>query len=91
MSANSKANKRERILRCDYFTMERYTLAEAEIFENDGTSFISLFAQNSAIVVKVDGVDYSVPAGRSCLIPAGIKNFTVEGAEPSARILVVHI
>lgn len=91
MSANSKANKRERILRCDYFTMERYTLAEAENFENDGTSFISLFAQNSAIVVKVDGVDYSVPAGRSCLIPAGIKNFTVEGAEPSARILVVHI
>jgi mannose-6-phosphate isomerase len=91
MSANSKANKRERILRCDYFTMERYTLAEAENFENDGTSFISLFAQNSAIVVKVDGVDYPVPAGRSCLIPAGIKNFTVEGAEPSARILVVHI
>jgi mannose-6-phosphate isomerase class I len=71
--------------------MERYTLTEAEKFENDGTSFVSLFAQNAPIVVKVDGVEYPVPAGRSCLIPAGIKSFTIEAAQPSARILVVHL
>ena len=50
-----------------------------------------LMSKYSGTDVKVDGVEYNVPAGRSCLIPAGIKSFTVEAVEPSARVLAVHI
>lgn len=91
MSAVAKANKRERVLRCDYFTMERYTLAEPEPVEADGRSFRAVFAAQGSVKIVSDLSETLVEHGRSCLIPAEMRAYQIVPIEDSATILTVEV
>ena len=87
MHAAAPGNKRERLIRSDYFTLERFTLAAPEPMVADGTSFKVLFAAAGGLVLRDGAGETEVPAGRSCLVPASLGEYSVEPAGASATVL----
>ena len=78
MPSASPSNLRERVLRSDYFSMERWTLSGPERFVQDGSSFRVLFALSGDFAVKTpSGAEFEIPFGRSCLVPARMGECTV--------------
>ena len=90
MKATAASNKREKILRCDFFTLEKYVLAEAEPFLPDGSSFRVVFVSEGSINIRWAGGETSVPHGRSCLIPASMPPYTIIPADDTATIITVE-
>ena len=84
MKAADPRNKRERVVRSDYFTMERHELAAPEPFDLDGRSFRVLFAARGALLVRDGDRETPVPEGRSCLLPASLGRGSVAPADASA-------
>ena len=85
MKAADPRNRRERVVRSDYFTMERYELAAPEPFALDGRSFRVLFAARGALLVReAGGRETLVPEGRSCLLPAALGEGAVAPADAAA-------
>lgn len=82
MPAAAAANKRERVVRSEYFTMERWTLREPEPACADGASFRVLFALDGALQIRSAALPepFVVPAGRSCLVPASFGDYVFAGA-----------
>lgn len=91
LNSSNEANRRERILRCDYFTMERFTLTATESFTSNGSSFTTVFAATADIKISGEGFDIVVPKGRTCLIPACVKAFDITPVSGFAAILTVHL
>ena len=75
---------RDRVVRSDYFTMDRYALAAPEPFELDGRSFRVLFPVRGALLVRDGDRETPVPEGRSCLLPAALGRGSVAPADASA-------
>ncbi|MGI5869141.1 MAG: type I phosphomannose isomerase catalytic subunit [Kiritimatiellia bacterium] len=91
MNAAAAGNKRDRVLRCDFFTMERFSLTVPEPFESDGASFRVLFAPDHDVAITwADGRE-TLPAGRSCLIPAAMPPYTLAPAGAAATVLAVEV
>ena len=84
MKAADPRNRRERVVRSDYFTMERYELAAPEPFSLDGRSFRVLFAARGALDVRDGDRVTRVPEGRSCLLPAALGEGAVAPADAAA-------
>lgn len=91
MSATNKINKRERILRSDFFTMERLSLSEKEPVEPDGTSFRILFAARGEAAISWDEGSQRVPNGRTCLIPANMPPYVIEPDADGATLISVEV
>ncbi len=81
MTPSNQCNRRDRVLRCDYFSMERYMLTDREDFAGDGTSFCAMFVPASPVKLTTAAGDFTIPAGRSCLIPACMGDFSASPAE----------
>lgn len=90
MKAAAAANKRDRLLRCDYFTMEKITLSEPEPVKPDGASFRVIFASEGSVELLWDGGKLALPHGRSCLVPASMPPYTINPRDSSATILTVE-
>jgi len=92
MPAAAPANVRERIVRSEFFTMERWTLREPEPAVADGASFRLLFAPEGALEIRSAALaePFVVPAGRTCLVPAsfGAYEFGGAGGAPASALSV---
>lgn len=76
------------ILSCPYFRMERMCLKEEWPCAHNGESFHVLFTPDSAVdLISKDKETTRLARGRSCLIPAGLKEYTLRPIEPEATIL----
>jgi mannose-6-phosphate isomerase len=91
MKAAAAANKRDRVLRCDFFTMERFSLAEPEPFKPDGSSFRALFAPDRDVSITWADGQETLPAGRSCLVPAAMPPYTLAPVGGAATVLSVEV
>ena len=82
MPAAAPGNVRERIVRSEFFTMERWTLRVPEPMVADGASFRILFAPGGALEIRSAALaePFAVPAGRSALVPASFGEYTLAGA-----------
>ena len=82
MPAAAAANKRERVVRSEFFTMERWTVREPEPMVADGASFRVFFAPDGPLEIRSDALaePFAVPAGRTCLVPASFGAFSLAGA-----------
>jgi mannose-6-phosphate isomerase len=65
-----------------YFRIERLDLAGPRACRHDGHSFHALFTAGGAITVESDGEPVHVPFGRSCLIPAAIREYRLTPHAP---------
>ena len=77
----------EEIISCPYFTMQRFNLSGSKTYENDGSSFHSLFAVNGDITVN----DVPVPKGRSVLLPAALSEYTIRSAISGTEVIRVFV
>lgn len=84
-------NVRERILRSDFFCMERWTLEEAESAFADGSSFRIVFPVKGSLRIKEEGRETEVPFGRSCLLPAMLGAYTLEPVDGTCVFLSVEV
>lgn len=91
MKAVSPTNKRERLLRCDFFTLEKYVLCESEPIQPNGNSFRVLFAQNGSIAIQWNEGKMILPNGRSCLVPACMPNYSMSPVDSSASVMTVEV
>ena len=92
MPAAAAGNKRERVVRSEFFTMERWTLREPEPAVADGASFRVFFAPDGPLEIRSPALaaPFRVPAGRSCLVPASFGPYAFGGADgaPASAISV---
>ncbi len=88
MPAAVAGNVRERVVRCEYFTMERWTLRAPEPAVADGASFRVLFAPGEPLEIRSPALaePFAVPAGRSCLVPASFGPYEFGGAGGSPAV-----
>ena len=88
MPAAAPGNKRERIVRSEFFTMERWTLREPEPAVADGASFRLLFAPEGSLEIRSAALaaPFVVPAGRTCLVPASFGPYEFGGAGGSPAV-----
>lgn len=91
MKAAAPANKRDRVLRCDFFTVERFSLVEPEPCRPDGASFRVLFATDREVAIVWAAGRETLPAGRSCLIPAAMPPYSLEPTDGIATVLSVEV
>lgn len=91
MKAENPANTRERLLRCDFFTMERLTLAEPEHVSPTGRSFRILFSPKDSIAIKTADDTFTLPPGRSCLIPASMPAYTLTPENAGASLITIEV
>lgn len=93
MPSSVPENLRERVLRSDYFTMERWTLRAREPFEADGKSFRAIFAASGSLQLSWCDGSLTVPFGRTCLIPASLGAFSASPAadSPSGTSVMLSI
>jgi Phosphomannose isomerase len=99
MPPSNPANTRERLLRSDFFTLEKRAIRAAEPFKRDGRSFLIVFAAKGAVEISFGGAEpFALPFGRSCLIPAALQEFEItpsasaaDGASEAAEIITVEV
>ncbi|MCL1857181.1 MAG: class I mannose-6-phosphate isomerase [Kiritimatiellaeota bacterium] len=91
MSPANAANRRSRLLRSDFFTLEAIDLAAPEPVTLDGTTFHALFVEKGAATLAWDGGTLPLPLGRSCLVPANLKHYALTPSVTSVRVLKVTL
>ncbi len=84
-------NLRERVLRSDFFCMERWTLEESEPGFADGSSFRIVFPVKGALRIQEEGRVTEVPFGRSCLLPATLGAYTLEPVDRTCVFLSIEV
>ena len=67
-----------------YFRLERLDLKSPLTCRHDGLSFHALFTSGTTVDVEAGGERLEVPFGRSCLIPAGIREYRILPHGPGA-------
>ena len=91
MPAAAPGNVRERVVRSDFFTMERYTLQAPEPATASGACFRVIFVLEGAVRIRDAGGETVVPFGRSCLIPAALGAYTLEPVDRACRFLTAEV
>lgn len=93
MPSGDPRNKRERIVRSDYFTMERLSLRAPEPCDLGGRSFRILFAARGAAAVRErdGGRETLLPEGRSCLLPADLGPCEIAPAPGAAEAALLTV
>lgn len=70
--------RREQIVDCPYFHMERLSLRRQVSFDNDGASFHILFVVSGGALIFGGGGKVKVNPGVSVLLPAGMSEYCVK-------------
>ncbi len=65
-----------------YFRLERLDLTDPLTCRHDGRSFHALFTAGTAVEIEAGGERVEVPFGRSCLIPAAIREYRLKPHAP---------
>ena len=85
------ANHWTEVRACQHFRLRRLNLRQAETVPLDGSTFHVLFVCEGAASASAGGASVPLPAGTSCLIPAGAGSFVVEPAAAPAVVLVTTL
>jgi mannose-6-phosphate isomerase len=65
-----------------YFRIERLDLTGPRTCRHDGSGFHALFTAGGAVTIECEGGPVEVPFGRSCLIPAAIREYRLTTQAP---------
>ena len=84
-------NSRWEILKCPYFVMTRMTLREREQVTNSGRSFHALFVAAGSVRVEGGGAGASLGRGTSCLLPAGLEQYSLTPEDGEAAVLRISL
>lgn len=76
-----------KLLNCPYFYAERLNLTKPLLVEKDAQTFHALFTVNGRIMIEGNGTTITIDPGTSCLIPAGMKTYTLNPAEKEAVLI----
>ncbi len=86
------ANPRSRVLRTDFFRLEKTRLLAPETVALDGLSFHALFVLSGAARVSGTGFEpVDLPLGTSCLVPAALGSYSLDPAAENTEILTTSI
>ena len=91
MKATGESNRKYRMLRSDYFTLEVLMLKQSETVPLDGSTFHALFVEQGSTQIRWSGGEMILPLGKSCLVPAQMGNYTLSPLEEDTRVLMVSI
>ena len=93
-SDSAAGNRRERILRSDFFELHSTRLQAAEEVVLDGLTFHALFVLDGAARLSWPGMDSPIdlPLGTSCLVPASLGSYTLAPlGDAPATVLTTNV
>jgi mannose-6-phosphate isomerase len=74
-----------------YFAMERWALTETHKEPAHEHRCLTLTGINGDVTIKYDGASETLPKGVSCIIPAGIGEFSVVPQNGSAELIACYV
>jgi mannose-6-phosphate isomerase len=79
------------LVSCPYFQLERIEFADKFTVRHDGSTFHALFTMDARLEIRTDSSTVQVPQGRTCLIPAALKAYTLAPLKGNDRVLRISI
>jgi mannose-6-phosphate isomerase len=86
-TTNIGGNSFWEVLTCPFFRISRADLSKPAAMTNDGRSFHALFIVEGRIQVEGNGVAETLGPGTSCLLPAGLKRYTLTPVGGPAAVI----
>ncbi len=83
-------NRKDRVLECDYFSMHRLQMKEAETIAHNGSCFSIIFVEEGSANISSGNGEYLIPKGGTCLIPACAHAFTVTPNSPNSKTIIIN-
>lgn len=74
-----------------YFKLEKLDITVPFFTRHDGTSFHALFTHQGEITLMSAAGTEVIPAGRTCLIPAALDQYTIKPAGKRASLLRISV
>ncbi len=92
--STSNSLQRFELASCPFFEVERWTLQEETICNLEGDSFEAFFVASGGIEIAAGGIDRTLQAGRSVLLPAACGSYRLRpdgaGGGPATLIRAVR-
>lgn len=89
--SGAPGNRRQSLISCPCFFVDRIVLQDPESVEHDGGSFRALFCAEGGAQILHDGGVEPLPAGSSALAPAGLKKFVIDPTDRGTVVLMVGV
>lgn len=83
--------ERWEVLRSQYFFVQRISLSGLMPCGGDGKTFQVLFVASGAVRIGWDESEEAMSAGTSCLVPAALREYTIEPVESPAEVLCITV
>ena len=80
-------NSVKEIVCCPYFNVEELQLATALQVKGDGSSFEVWFVAEGGVTLQAEGTRTVVARGVSCLVPAALREYSLEPASGASRVI----
>jgi mannose-6-phosphate isomerase len=90
-AAGGGRNRWRAVLACRHFRLRQLELRSAATIPLDGSSFAALFVLAGAACCAGGGMCVPLPAGASCLVPAGAGRFRLRPTEAGTRLLLTTL
>ena len=74
-----------------YFRLEKLEVTAPFCVHHDGASFHALFTLDGEIKAMSEAGTETIPAGRTCLVPAALDRYTLKPSEKQASLLRISI
>lgn len=84
-------NPRWELVTSPYFCLTRLDLDREESITHDPASFTALFVHRGTAACDAAGVSVSLPAGASCLVPAGVRRFTLRPGTRDTSLILTRL
>lgn len=74
-----------------YFRLEKIEITAPFFSRHDGTSFHALFTHEGGVTLMSEAGTEVIPAGRTCLIPAALDQYTIKPGGKHASLLRISV
>ncbi|MDD5521031.1 MAG: class I mannose-6-phosphate isomerase [Kiritimatiellae bacterium] len=81
----------QHIITSPYFACSRIVLNKTGQFKNDGSSFQIFFIIDKPVVINTKGFVQQLTSGTTCLIPASIREYTLDPVDKNAGIINIRL
>lgn len=79
----------ERLVQCDKFVMDRYSISEAKSFSNQGFKIVT--SVEGGGILHANNSEYKLKRGETLLLPAVLKDFEFIPFNPGATLLTMGL
>jgi len=76
---------------CPFFRLEQITLTDTFDVHHDGSGFHAIFTTTGPVTIETASERTTVPAGRTCLIPALVNRYTIRSHPPTTNLLRITL